>query len=295
MLYLIAIVLLNVLLFSIFKMFPKYGISPLQAIAVNYWVCVLTGTMVLSKGIEPIISFNYSWIYWALLLGSMLIALFNLIAYSTKVEGMTTTTIANKLSLVIPVLFAAWLYQEHFGVGKIAGILIAFPAVYLTVKKKQEVAGEVKNLFWPVLLFIGSGILDTLMKYVQTYYLATTADQAIFTIQSFAVAAMLGTAVLVVRIILRKEQLHWKSIVAGVVLGIPNYFSIYYLIRLFHVDFMESSAVIPVNNVSILLCTTLVAFLFFKEQITRLRLVGIILSIISILLIAISDLNGGYL
>lgn len=295
MLYLIAIVLLNVLLFSIFKMFPKYGISPLQAIAVNYWVCVLTGTMVLSKGIEPILSFNYSWIYWALFLGSMLIALFNLIAYSTKVEGMTTTTIANKLSLVIPVLFAAWLYQEHFGVGKILGILIAFPAVYLTVKKKQEVAGKVKNLFWPVLLFIGSGILDTLMKYVQTYYLNTTADQAIFTIQSFAVAAMLGTAVLVIRIILKKEQIHWKSIVAGVVLGIPNYFSIYYLIRLFHVDFMESSAVIPVNNVSILLCTTLVAFLFFKEQITRLRLVGIILSIISILLIAISDLNGGYL
>lgn len=295
MLYLIAIVLLNVLLFSIFKMFPKYGISPLQAIAVNYWVCVLTGTMVLSKGIEPILSFSYSWIYWALLLGSMLIALFNLIAYSTKVEGMTTTTIANKLSLVIPVLIAAWLYQEHFGVGKILGILIAFPAVYLTVKKKQEVAGKVKNLFWPVLLFIGSGILDTLMKYVQTYYLATTADQAIFTIQSFAIAAMLGTAVLVVRIILRNEQLHWKNIVAGVVLGIPNYFSIYYLIRLFHVDFMESSAVIPVNNVSILLCTTLVAFLFFKEQITRLRLVGIILSIISILLIAISDLNGGYL
>lgn len=291
----IAIVLLNVLLFSIFKMFPKYGISPLQAIAVNYWVCVLTGTMVLSKGIAPILSFSYSWIYWALLLGSMLIALFNLIAYSTKVEGMTTTTIANKLSLVIPVLFAAWLYHEHFGVGKIAGILIAFPAVYLTVKKKQEVASKVKNLFWPVLLFIGSGILDTLMKYVQTYYLATTADQAIFTIQSFAIAAMLGTAVLVVRIILRNEQLHWKNIVAGVVLGIPNYFSIYYLIRLFHVDFMESSAVIPVNNVSILLCTTLVAFLFFKEQITRLRLVGIILSIISILLIAISDLNGGYL
>lgn len=295
MLYLIAIVLLNVLLFSIFKMFPKYGISPLQAIAVNYWVCVLTGTMVLSKGIAPILSFSYSWIYWALLLGSMLIALFNLIAYSTKVEGMTTTTIANKLSLVIPVLFAAWLYHEHFGVGKIAGILIAFPAVYLTVKKKQEVASKVKNLFWPVLLFIGSGILDTLMKYVQTYYLNTTADQAIFTIQSFAVAAMLGTAVLVIRVILRKEQLHWKNIVAGVVLGIPNYFSIYYLIRLFHVDFMESSAVIPVNNVSILLCTTLVAFLFFKEQITRLRLVGIILSIISILLIAISDLNGGYL
>lgn len=295
MLYLTAIVLLNVLLFSIFKMFPKYGISPLQAIAVNYWVCVLTGTMVLSKGIEPIIFFNYSWIYWALLLGSMLITLFNLIAYSTKVEGMTTTTIANKLSLVIPVLFAAWLYHEHFGVGKIAGILIAFPAVYLTVKKKQEVAGKVKNLFWPVLLFIGSGILDTLMKYVQTYYLATTADQAIFTIQSFAVAAMLGTAILVIRIILKKEQIHWKNIVAGVVLGIPNYFSIYYLIRLFHVDFMESSAVIPVNNVSILLCTTLVAFLFFKEQITRLRLVGIILSIISILLIAISDLNGGYL
>lgn len=295
MLYLIAIVLLNVLLFSIFKMFSKYGISPLQAIAVNYWVCVLTGTMVLSKRIEPILSFSYSWIYWALLLGSMLIALFNLIAYSTKVEGMTTTTIANKLSLVIPVLFAAWLYQEHFGVGKILGILIAFPAVYLTVKKNQQVAGKVKNLFWPVLLFIGSGILDTLMKYVQTYYLNTTADQAIFTIQSFAVAAMLGTAVLVIRVILRKEQLRWKNIVGGVVLGIPNYFSIYYLIRLFHVDFMESSAVIPVNNVSILLCTTLVAFLFFKEQITRLRLVGIILSIISILLIAISDLNGGYL
>lgn len=291
MIYLIATVLLNTILFALFKLFSHMRIDSLQAIVVNYFTCVITGSIFLGEFPIGKSSVHQPWLSWSILMGTMFISLFNLIAWRTKEDGMTTTTIANKLSLVIPVLFSVLLYDERLGTIKLAGIVLAFPAVYFTTSIIHE-NKKTHHLLFPAILFIGSGLLDTLVKYVQQYYLPDARIQAAYTIHLFATAAVLGTIVILIQKWRKKIDLHWRNIIAGIALGIPNFFSIFFLIQLLQSDFLQSSAAIPVNNIGIVLLSALVAILFFKEKATGQKILGLVLSVVSILLIALSDIYG---
>lgn len=286
--YLLLVILLNTFIFIAFKLFAKYNVDALQAITVNYWVCMFTGWA--THGYHPFrADIQYeNWLLNALLLGAYFIFLFNLMAYSTAQQGMTVTSIANKLSLVIPVVFAYWLYGDSMGWLKIVGIILAIPAVYMATSKKGKI--EFKNIWLPALVFICSGLSDTYIKYIQHYQLDTQATQSAFTITMFTVAATAGSVMAVGKMLHNKgkEKLQLKAIVAGVLLGIPNYFSIYFLIRLFDANMLPSSSIIPVNNIGIVVSTALVAILFFKEAAGKKRIAGIVLAIISIILIALS-------
>lgn len=291
MFYLIATILLNTLLSAILKILPRYNINALQSIVVNYWVCVITGSLFIGSFPIAATSVGQPWFPWSLLMGAGFIFVFNLLAYSTKMEGVTTATIANKLSLVIPVVASILLYNDYMSGSKIAGILLAFPAVYLTSSVKENKSDR-HQFFWPVLLFITSGLLDTLVKYVQHLALPTAAIQAIYTIHVFAVAGVIGTLLVLVMALLGKTKLEWKNLVAGILIGIPNYFSIYYLIRMLNSNFLQSSAAIPVNNIGILITSTLMAILIFKEKVTVPRIIGLVLAIGAILLISLGDMYG---
>jgi drug/metabolite transporter (DMT)-like permease len=286
--YLVATIILNVIISAIFKVFPKYKIDTLQAIVVNYVVCVITGSIFIGQMPFTASAVHAAWFPWALVMGVGFIAIFNLLAYSTRVDGITTTIIASKLSLVIPAILSVILYNEQVGIGKIIGIILAFPAVYLTTRVTGD-DNKPQSLLWPTLIFIGGGLLDTSMKYIQTNFLTTTESQALYTIFCFAAAAAVGLIVKVTLLLLGKATFKWRNVVAGICLGIPNYFSIYFMIRMLNSNFLQSSAAIPVLNIGILVASTFTAILFFKEKTNKMRDIGLALSIIAILLIAFGD------
>ncbi len=288
MFYLLATILLNVVLSAIFKVFPKYKIDALQAIVVNYCVCVVTGSLFIGRFPYQPVAFHQSWFPWSLLMGVGFISIFNLLAYCTREDGITTSIIANKLSLVIPVVFAVVLFGERLGIAKIAGIVLAFPAVYFTSRVRED-NGKVPNFFWPVLLFVGSGLLDTLMNYVQHNHLSDPGQQALYAIFCFSTAGTIGVLLLTVLVLTKRIKLAARNIVAGICVGIPNYFSIYFLIRALNSNYLQSSAAIPVINIGILVASALTAFLLFREKMNGLRIIGLVLAVIAILMIAMGD------
>ncbi len=288
MFYLLATILLNVVISAIFKLFPKYKIDTLQAIVTNYCVCVITGSVFIGHMPFSASVVHEAWLPWALLMGLGFICILNLLGYSTRIDGITTTVIANKLSLVIPAVFSVFLYGDRVGIGKVVGIALAFPAVYLTARVKGD-DNKHQNLFWPAILFIGGGLLDTLMKYVQFHFLTSNESQALYSIFCFATAGTIGIILVTVLLLLKKIEFHWRNIVAGICMGIPNYFSIYYLIRMLNSNFLQSSAAIPILNIGILVASALTAILLFREKANVLRIIGLVLSVIAILLIAFGD------
>lgn len=292
MLFLLLAILLNAYLSVSFKVFPRFKIDTLQAIVFNYWTCVLTGSVFL--GYFPIsgASMQEGWFPWAIVMGCLFVSIFNLMGYVTIRESVAISTIANKLSLVIPVLFAVWLYNEPLTGLKIAGIILAIPAVWLSVRSRKGVPSKA-GYFWPLLLFFGSGFLDTLVNFVTQKYFADGATQfqsgqAAYLVHSFAAAASIGLLLLLYLWSTGKRQFAWRHVLAGIIIGIPNYFSIYYLIRLLNSGFMDTSAAIPVVNIGIVLTASVVAILFFNESTSKQRLAGILLSIIAILMSAFS-------
>lgn len=297
MLYLLLAIVLNAYLIVAFKVFERYNVDNLQAIVANYWVCVATGSLFIGKFPISAQSFSQPWIIWAAVMGAAFIAIFNLIAYCTKEDGITTTTVANKLSMVIPVAFALWLYDDKMSVSKGLGILLAAPAVYLSTKNDEQ-KERLQNLWVAAILFIASGLLDTLVNYIAYQYFTTNnpaADergQSIYLVHAFASAGIIGIAVVSYFLIRGKRTFAWRNIVAGLALGVPNFFSIYFFLRLLQTGFLPGSAAIPIGNIGIVLLASLTAIFFFSEQAGAKRIIGMLLSIAAILLIMLSDLHA---
>lgn len=291
MIYLILSILLNAYLGIAFVIFNKKNIDLYQAIVFNYWVCVLTGSVVLGHFPIDGEAIQAPWFKWSIAMGFLFITVFNIIAISSIKAGVTITQTANKLSLVIPVILAYFLYKDQMSLVKVIGIAIALIAVYFVVKKdrESETKSNSKELMLPVILFFGSGIIDSLTTYVEKTFLTSNEISNTYLISGFFTAGCFGAVFLGILFLQKKKKFELKNLIAGVVLGIPNYFSIYYLVKALQSPMLSSSATIPINNVGVLLVVSLVGIFFFKEKLNRQNYLGIALTLLAILLIYIGD------
>lgn len=291
MLFLIGSIILSSWLTLSFKLLERFRINTFQAIVFNYITCVITGSIV--NGAFPInvAAVQEPWFKWAMLMGAVFIVLFNVIAKTAQTMGVAIASVANKLSLVIPFLFSIVLYNEAATGLKIAGVLLALVAVVFTcwpsADHKEPSGKVVKPAYFllPLFLFIGSGLLDTMIKYVETTFV-NNSNQNAYLISSFAAAATIGSARLLIGFTSGSIKFEPKAVLAGIIIGVPNYFSIWCLMHVLKAYAGNSSAIIPINNMGIVLFSTLVAFLLFNEKLSKLNWLGIILSIAAIALIA---------
>ena len=79
-----------------------------------------------------------------------------------------------------------------------------------------------------------------------------------------------------------------KAILSGFILGIVNYYSIYMLLKALDAENFESSTIFTVNNVAIVMLSTLIGLLFFKEKLSIKNWSGIAIAIISIILVTLA-------
>ncbi|MBQ4821191.1 EamA/RhaT family transporter [Aquimarina sp. MMG016] len=288
MIYLILSVLASSLIFVIFKLFAKYQVDTLQAIIVNYLVACISGLVAYSEPIDFVSITNQGWFYGTMILGIIFISVFNLMAITTQKNGLSVAAVATKMSVAIPIVFGIIVYKESTGALKIIGIIIALLAVYMTsMKNAGSISIKKENLIYPLLVFIGSGIIDTSLKFLETHYIAKT-DVPIFSASIFGFAAIVGVTIIIYKALKGTLNISIKNIIAGICLGVPNYFSIYFLIKALRYDGMDSSSVFTINNVAILLVSTIAGIMLFKEKLILKNWIGIILAIISILLVAFS-------
>ena len=290
MIYLLLSILASTLIFVVFKLFSKFKINTLHAIVVNYFVACVSGVIAYNGTISSTEIPKYDWFYYTLGLGALFILVFNLMAITTQRSGLSVVSVATKMSVVIPVVFGLVYYKDSLGIYKAVGILLALIAVYLaSVKKKDGLKVQPKNLIFPVLVFLGSGIIDTSIKYLEDSFVAES-DVPLFSATIFFTAFIIGILVLLVQKLRRKFQFEWKNILGGIALGIPNYFSIYFVVKALRSGLFESSGIFTVNNVAIVILSTLVGILFFKERLLPKNWLGIGLAVLGIFLIALEKL-----
>jgi drug/metabolite transporter (DMT)-like permease len=288
MLLLLGSILLNTCIILSFKLLERYRINAFQAIVFNYITCVITGSV--TEGGFPLHQgiLQQPWFPWALLMGASFITTLNIIGLTTRKNGVAVTSVANKLSVVIPFGFSLYLYNEQAGWLKITGMVLALVAVYLTIKRKDNTpAHTINKWLWvfPVILFAASGLLDTLIKYVEQGYINDTNRNA-YLITTFACAAGAGSLGLLASVLTGKQRFNYLSIAAGIIIGIPNYFSIWFLLAVLKEYTGNSSAIIPINNMGIVLLSAVAAWGLFRERLSFTNWIGIILSLGAIALIA---------
>ena len=291
MIFLILSVLLSSYLTLSFKVLERLRISTFQSIVFNYLACVCTGALLEGGWPLQIGLLGEPWLPWAGMMGVAFIFLFNIIGFTAQKLGVAIASVATKLSLVIPVLFSVYLYHEVLSPVQIGGILLALAAVVLTSwpaagpRRERKLSKPGWLFLAPVMLFVGSGLLDTLIKYVEQGYLSAS-NRNLFLITAFGVAALVGGLFLVLQLITGKEKFDVRSILAGVLIGVPNYFSIWCLVQVLKIYGNRSASIIPVNNMGIVLFSSVMAWLLFSEQLTRRNWAGIALALLAIAAIA---------
>jgi len=280
---------MNVGILSFFHLFPKYRIDTFQAIVINYVVCVFTGLIFIGS-FEPVLIIEIRpWMPIAVFLGGIFIGTFYLIAITTQRYGISVSSIASKMSLAIPVVFALFIFDiesKNFNTWNYLGLFLALIAIYLSSYKSLDLQthGHGKGLSWlvlPAFVFLFGGIIDTTINYTN-YKFLTTADAPVFPIYIFASASIIGIAV----IIIRKKRIHLASILGGVFLGVVNYFSVYFLLGALTAFQNDGAVVYPVLNMLIILGSALVSISLFGETLESRNKVGLLLSLISIFLIS---------
>ncbi len=288
MIPLLLSILSSSLLMVIFKYFQKFNVHTFQAITVNYVVAATLGFLISPTVLHPQEIIVRPWALSAFILGCSFIGVFFLMAVSSQKMGVAVTSVANKMSLVIPVAAGFILYSESMTGLKMAGILLAILAVTLvTVRKAEGVAVDKKYIVLPFLIFLGSGFLDTFLNFVQKAQLGQ-GEVEIFSASLFVIAAIIGVMITLSNSLFKGVAFQPKSIVAGIALGIPNYFSIHFLLIALNLPNLESTAVFPINNTATVLLSTLLAILLFSERLSKLNWIGISLAVVSIALIAIA-------
>ena len=286
MLYLILSMLSSAAIMVVFKLFERYRIETSDAIVVNYAVAASLSFALDPSGIGFRDAPQEPWFVNALIMGVLFISLFNIIGISAQRIGVSVTTVANKMSLVIPVLYAVFLLGESCGMYKVLGLTAALAAVILTTRKNEQHQVERRYLSFPFIVFVGSGFIDAFFKYNQVHTLGSNGLEP-FTGWIFLTAGCIGLGVWLYRFVVYKKVPALNAFTGGLMIGIPNYFSVYFLLKALSMKGLESSVVIPVNNMAIVALGAIAGVLIFREKLNRLNYIGIALCFVSILLIGL--------
>ena len=320
MLFLVLSIALSVVLLLNFRLFPGYKINTFQAIVFNYPVCFLTGLLLLPAGQSFSIDFAQTWTWLALGLGVGFVLTFLLSGASTQRMGITATSLANNLSLVIPVCFSLFVFSagtQSFDALNYLGLALAVVAVGLSTYRKGEEGanpgegavgkGSVKTqartkssyrrtgrpgagVLLPVAVFVCYGATNTMINYMNLRYIPSADKTVQVTLTMVVGAIAAGILMLLVRLAQGKETLRAKSLFGAVTLGVPNFLSFYTLLLALSAFGGNGAFVYPLYNIGVIGLAAVVAAVFFREQLSAINKIGLGLAVLAIGLISWQEL-----
>jgi drug/metabolite transporter (DMT)-like permease len=198
--------------------------------------------------------------------------------------GVALTSVASKMSVVIPVLAGLVILDERINILSGLGICIALLAFYLTLGRGKNSSFPKKYVIFPLLLFLGNGVNDSLMKYSMFHHVDGSNDLILFLSLVFLTALLIGIIISLSRTRIKNNPITLRNIVAGIILGLLNFGSTYYIMEAMGI--FDSAVVFPITNAGIVSLSTLIGFFLFREKLNTKNWIGILLAIFAIILIA---------
>ena len=287
--FLLLCILSSTGIFIIFKTIDRLGVPSFPVIVINYLTATLLGFIINAREVSLLSILDSRWLPLSILIGVMFILMFFLIAFSSRMAGISVTTVASKMSVVFPIVFSLIIDpSDHLTLMKTAAIAVALCGVILTIYKPGRGKVNRSVVLFPLLLFVGMGVVDSLVKLAQQNYVMDK-ETALFSAILFLNAFLSGLVALIFyrkdsKQFLRRPVWGW-----GLLLGTVNFGSIFFLVRALNyvspTGFrLDGSVVFGANNISIVALSVLVGLLVFQEKLKLINWVGIVLSALALLL-----------
>lgn len=283
--YVLLSVCCNILVAVIIKVARGQNVNVQQLVLWNYPTTVLFTYFLLNPNLNNVAWGDLPYTYY-IPLTILLPTLFIFIALAIKYSGIVKTDIAQRMSLFIPLLASFVLFNEDIQNLKLIGIAVGLLAVICSIgwgKKDSSYSNNIQRIFYPAIVFVGMGIIDILFKQIAQHEEVSYITSMFFV---FVGAMAIAFFILIYKLFVKGEVFDIKALCWGLVLGIFNFGNIFFYMKA-HRALPENPAIVfTTMNIGVIVLGALVGVLFFKEKLSKINIIGLILAVVSIFLIS---------
>lgn len=283
MIFVLLSVLCSVLVSVLLKLARRLQIDVGQAIAWNYLVTSALTAWLLRPTLDTLRGPGVPWPA-LVALGILLPTIFLALAAAVRHAGIVRSDAAQRLSLLLSLLAAFVLFGEQLTAIKVVGIALGLLALLGMIWRSGNVVTTtgVAGWLYPVLVFVGFGVIDILFKRVALAGIPLGDSlQAMF-----ALALLVAFAMQLWRRLRQRVRFTSRSALAGVALGVANFGNILFYLRGHRALPAHPALVFASMNIGVVALGALVGLLLFRERLSRLNLAGVALAVVAIGVIA---------
>lgn len=273
MFYLGLTVLSSVLISIFMRLSEKYVQNQMGMFMANYACCIVFSYWFFDTSN---IVFDIRTVPLGMIAGSLFLLNFLFLKLNMKYNGMVLSSTFMKLGVMIPTLMAIVVYREVPSSFQVIGILLALVAIVL-INFEKEAISEGSKKIWLIFLLLMSGFTDSMANIFEQLNLPTSND--IYLIITFISAFVIVMGIS----IYKKQKITTKDIFFGILIGIPNYFSVRFL--LLALESLDAMIVYPVYSVLTIVILTVFGVLVFKEKISKKKGIALGLILLSLYLL----------
>lgn len=282
--YVLVSVIFSVTVSVILKMARRYAVDTTQLIVWNYPVAVLLAWFFLDPPVSGLPWASMPWLVY-LGLGLLLPSIFVAIAASIRYTGIVRTEVAQRISLVIPLIASFWLFGESPDALKLIGVAVGLAAIVCSIgwrAGRNQYGINKKVWLYPLIVFLGLGIVDILFKQIAVVAAVPYSTSLLIV---FALAMLLAFAYLGYSLARRGLRFSIHAIFWGIVLGIFNFGNILFYMKAHRAMPDNPSIVFTGMNIGVIVLGAVVGVALFKEKLSRLNKIGLGLAVLSVILI----------
>lgn len=269
----------SVIVSILLKLAKAQGFDVLQMIVWNYASASVLCFLWFKPDLQHVSIINTPW--WLIIaLGVLLPSVFLCLAKSLQYAGIVKTEIAQRLSVVLSLLAAFFIFQEQFNTLKIIGIVLGvFAVLSLLFSHQHDKTGQSSTkqaMLYLALVWFGYALIDVLLKYTTGLGLQFAVALNLM----FICAFILSLAHIAMT---TKTVGNRKNILAGMGLGLLNFANIALYVKA-HMLLKDTPAIVFAGmNILVVVLGAFSGLIIFKEKLTPTTALGLTLGLASVI------------
>lgn len=274
-----AAAICSVLVSVILKIYRDRGFNPAQMITWNYASASILCFLWFKPDLAHISINKTPWVLIAAL-GVLLPTIFYCLARSLQTAGILKTELAQRLSVVLSLSAAYFIFSEYFNAIKLIGIALGVLAVLLILfsQRKGSIDGK-QGILFLLSVWAGYALIDVLLKFASGLGMQFAVTLNLVFICAFLLSSIYN-------IVQHGSLGQTKNILAGLGLGLLNFANIALYVKA-HMLLKDTPAIVFAGmNILVVVLGVVAGLIIFKEKLRVATVFGLIAGIMSVVCLA---------
>ena len=181
------------------------------------------------------------------------------------------------MSMALSVILVLLINHTPLAWTNIIPLVTAIVGVFLVSFSKQVNNQSKGNLWMLLVLFFGSAGLDLVLYFTDSRWLPNGFHDGVFAALGFLMAGIMGLGYFIIKRLRGEIHVDRRSWFAGIILGIPNFFSIYLLVKSYSTLPLAPQQILSLANVGVVIFAAILGVTLFKEKFTIQKTIGLFL------------------